>query len=105
MEVRITCRQCKVPDRIKTRVTEKVERLTRYEPRLSGAEVFFWEDGRERVAEAVLSVHGSDQVFAKASEDEFGRAVDRMADRLAVLLRKGREQRTDHRGGEGPVDG
>ena len=29
-----------------------------------------------------------------------GRAVDRLADRLSTLLRKGREQRTEHRGAE-----
>jgi len=97
MEIRITSKNCDVPDLVKSRANTRIEKLVKYEPRLSSAEVVFSEEGRGRRAEAVLSVHGADQVFAKAEEDEFGRAVDRLADRLATLLRKGREQRTEHR--------
>ena len=72
MEIRITSKNCDVPEVVKGRANSRLAKLVKYEPRLSSAELIFSEEGRDCRAEAVLSIHGSDQVFAKAEEEDFG---------------------------------
>lgn len=98
MDIRITCKHCEVPEPAKARAASRIEKLVRYDPRLASAEVVFSEEGRAKRVEAVLSIHGADQVFAKAEEDNFSVSVDRLVDRLSTVLRRGREQRVEHRG-------
>jgi len=79
-----------------TRAEARLLRLERFEPRLTAADLVFTEERSGRIAEALLSIDGAEQVFAKGEGPEFRAAVDVMLDRLSRILRKRRERRTDH---------
>lgn len=96
MRVQVTQRHCEVPERVISRAESRLLRLERFEPRLSSADLVFTEARNARFAEALLSIDGSDQVFAKGEGPEFRAAVDVLLDRLSRILRKNRERRTDH---------
>jgi len=72
--------------------------LQRFQPRLSAAEIVFWEEGSVRSVEGILSIHGADRVVAKGEGPEFRAALDVLLDRLSRILRKQRELSTKHRG-------
>ncbi len=75
-----------------------MERLPKYDPRVSSAEVIFDEEKHTRKVEAILSVHGGPPVVAHAEEREFLNALDRVADRLSTQLRRTRDKIVDHQG-------
>lgn len=98
MRIQITSRRCQVPDAVLTRVEELIEKLVRYEPALSAAEVILEEEKRIRRAEAILSVDRAEPVVAKGEGEEFRTAIDQMVDRLSKKLRRLHSQRTDRQG-------
>lgn len=98
MRVQIAARRCDVPDTIRLRTEEQLEKLSKYEPRLSGAEVKFEVEKHLKKVEAVLRVDRDEPVVAGGEGEEFREALDLMVDRLAKILRRRRSLRTDHKG-------
>lgn len=96
MRVQIAARHCDVPEPVLARAREQLEKLTRYDSRLSGAEVIFEVEKHVKKVEAILSVDGDGNLVGHGEGDDFRAAVDRMADRLARRLRRRRSQLTDH---------
>lgn len=96
MRVQIAQRHCDVPEPIRERVRSRIERLVRYDSRLSRAEVVFEEERHRKKVEAILSVDRDEPVVARAEADEYRAAVDRLVDKLARILRKRSTQRRDH---------
>ena len=96
MRVQLSARRCEVPDAIKQRTEDRVGRLTRYDPRLSAADVVFEVEKHLHRVEAVLSIDGDENVVVSADGPDFRMAVDHMVDRLAKVLRRRRSQITDH---------
>ncbi len=97
MQLIISGRNIEVTDDLRARIEEQFERLERYEPRASRAEITLWEEKDRCVAEAVLSIDRRPPVHAEATEEAFRTALDRLHDKLARQLKKERSRRRDHR--------
>ncbi|MEX0980215.1 MAG: HPF/RaiA family ribosome-associated protein, partial [Gemmatimonadota bacterium] len=80
------------------RAKEKMEKLSRYDPRLSAAEVIFDCESHTKRAEAILSVDGGDPVVARGEGSEFRESLDQLIDRLSKIVRRRRSQIKDHQG-------
>ena len=97
MRVQITARHCEIPDAVRERAQTLMEKLTKFDPRLSAAEVIFDDEKHSRKAEGILTIHGGPPVVARAEDTEFRAALDKMADRLSKQLRRNRDQVVDHK--------
>jgi ribosomal subunit interface protein len=98
MRIQIAARHCEVPEPVRARADEQLQRLTRYEPRLSAAEVVFEEEKHLKKVEGILSVDRDKPVVGSGEGESFRAALDQMLDRLSRMLRKRRSQRVDHQG-------
>lgn len=96
MRVQITARHCDLPETLRTRTEALVQKLRRYDARVSAADIVFEEERHARKAEAVLSVDGDGPVVARGGGDDFSAALDQMLDRLSKILRRRRSQIRDH---------
>ncbi|HZD04338.1 MAG TPA: ribosome-associated translation inhibitor RaiA [Longimicrobiales bacterium] len=96
MRVQIAARHCDLPDPVRARTEVQIQKLTKYDPRVSSAEVVFEVEKHLKKVEGILSVDRDEPVVAHGEGDEFREAVDQMVDRLARMLRRRRSQRTDH---------
>lgn len=99
MRVQITARHCEISDTVRRRAEEQMERLTKFDSRLSAAELVFDEEkhGRKK-AEGILSIDGGPPVVARAEDRDFRSALDKVVDRLSKQLRRNRDQLVDHQG-------
>lgn len=97
MQLIISGRNTEVTDDLRVRIEEQFERLERYEPRASRAEITLWEEKNRCVAEAVLSIDRRPPIHAEAAAEAFRTALDRLHDKLARQLKKERSRRRDHR--------
>ena len=97
MNVTINARHCQIPDALRERVTERIERLSRYNPRLSGAEVTFDLNGGGHEVETLLTVDGSSPLVAHGTGADFRSAFDQSADRVLRQLKRKRERRVQKR--------
>jgi len=100
MRVQIAARHCEIPDTVRNRTEVQLGKLSKYEPRLSGAEVVFEVEKHIKKVDAVLSVDREEPVVAKGEGVEFREAVDQMVNRLSRILKRRRKQLKDrHRSG------
>jgi ribosomal subunit interface protein len=100
MRVKIAARHCDVPETVRDRTEEQLGKLSKYEPRLSGAEVVFEVEKHKKKVDAMLKVDREEPVLASGEGVEFREAVDQMVDRLSRILRRRRKQLKDyHRSG------
>lgn len=96
VRVQIAARHCDVSDPIRSRTEEQIRKLTKYDPRISAAEVIFEAEKHVRKVEGILSVDRDQPVVAHGQGADFREALDQLVDRLARILRRRRSQRTDH---------
>lgn len=100
MRVQIAARHCEIPDTVRDRTEEQLGKLSKYDPRLSAAEVVFVVEKHTKKVDAVLKVDREEPVKASGEGMEFREAVDQMIDRLSRILRRRRKQKKDyHRAG------
>lgn len=97
MQLIISGRHTDITDDLRAQIDEQFERLGRYEPLATRAEITLTEEAKECVAEAVLSIDRRPQVHAEARAEAFRTALDRLHDKLARQLKKERARRRDHR--------
>lgn len=97
MQVIVSSRNVEISDELRMRIDEQFERLTRYEPAVSRAEITLWEDGPARKVDAVLSIDRRPRMHGEAEADAFRTALDRLHEKLARRLRREHEKRRDHR--------
>lgn len=97
MRVQIAARHCEIPDTIRDRTEEQLGKLSRYEPRLSAAEVVFEVEKHRKLVDAILKVDREEPVVASGEGEEFREAVDQMVDRLSRILRRRRKQKKEYR--------
>ena len=97
MEVRITSRHTDLSDNLRRRTEEVVTKLSKYEPRISAAEVVFDEEKRSKTAEGIIHVDRSDPVVASGEAEEFGGALNQMVERLSKQLRRRHDRIRDHK--------
>ncbi len=98
MHVTISARQCVVPGPVRRHTEERLRRLTRFEPRLHGAEVNFEVEGGVHRAEARVIVPGAPLMVARGQGATFRVAVDRATDRLRRRLKNKRGRLRNHPG-------
>ncbi len=96
MEIRITSRHTDLSDALRERTEEVLNKLTKYEPRVSVAEVVFDEGKRSKTVEGIIHVDRGDTVVASGEADEFRPALHQMIERLSRQLRRRHEQKRDH---------
>jgi len=95
MRVQIAARHCEIPDSVRSRTEEQLGKLSRYDPRLTGAEVVFEVEKHLKKVDAILKVEREGPVVAGGEGAEFREAVDQMVDRLSRMLRRRRKLRKD----------
>jgi ribosomal subunit interface protein len=98
MRIQIAARKCEIPESVRSRTEDQIGKLSKYEPRLSGAEVVFQTEKHLKKVEAVLKVHRGEPVVASGEGEEYREALDLMLDRLSRILKRRRSQKTDHHG-------
>ena len=96
MEIRITSRHTDLPEALRERAEEVLMKLTKYESRISAAEVVFDEEKRTKRVEGIIHIDRADPVVASAEGDEFRVALHQMVDRIARQLRRRHKQVKDH---------
>jgi ribosomal subunit interface protein len=96
LRIQIAARHCDIPDSVRTRTEEQIPRLTKYDPRVSKAEVVFGEEKHIRKVEVILSVHGGEPVVARAEGGEFRSALDKVLERLSRILKRQRSMAKNH---------
>lgn len=97
MNVTITARHFVIPERVRRRALDRVQRLRRYDPRILAADVAFVRERATYIAEARLEIAGEPAAFARAKAADPGAALDRMIERLRRQLKRERERARDHR--------
>jgi len=93
MNVTINALHCSIPDSLRTTASQRMERLTRFHPRVADAQVTFDRSGAGPEVEARLAIPGIDPLVARAEAASFDAALDRAADRLERQLKRTRERR------------
>ncbi|MBT8336881.1 MAG: HPF/RaiA family ribosome-associated protein [Gemmatimonadetes bacterium] len=97
MRVQITARHCDLSDPVRERAQELSEKLTRFDPRVSGADLIFEEEKRSKKVEAILSLDRVDRIVASAEGQEWMGMLDKLFDRLSRQVRRSRSQAVDHK--------
>ena len=98
MHVIVSARNYEVTDTLREVVEERFDRLERYEPRATRAEVRLAEEKDGCKVDANISIIGSGNVHASATATDPRTAVDRTIDKLARQLRKRHSRRNDKKG-------
>jgi ribosomal subunit interface protein len=96
MQVSITARHCTVPETVRRHADERVRRLSRYDARLTSADVVFEADHGSKQAELRLFVAGQSVLVASGAGETFRAGIDRALERARRRLRRNRERRRDH---------
>ncbi len=96
MDIQITSRHTDLSDGLKERAEEALNKLSKYEPRLSTAEIVFVEERRSKRVEGIVRIDRGDPIVASAEADEFRAALHQMIDRLSRQLRRGHQQHRNH---------
>lgn len=96
MRIQITARHCDIGQDVKERAEELIERVKRFDPGLSSAEVVITEEGRQYRAEGILHIDGKNHVVAQGEADDLMAALDLMYNRLSKILRRKRSAEKKH---------
>ena len=96
MRTQIAARHCDVPKDVLARAEEQIQKLTRYDSRVSSAEVVFTEEKHSKKAEIILHIDGTAPLVAHAEESDFRSALDKTLDRLGRMLKRQRQRHRDH---------
>ncbi|MDT8436414.1 MAG: ribosome-associated translation inhibitor RaiA [Gemmatimonadota bacterium] len=97
MQVIISSRNVEIAEGLRSRIDDRFQRLTRFDPRASRVEVTLAEEKNRSIAEALMSVDGGGPVFAKSEATDARTAVDRLYDKMSRQLRRARKRRIDRK--------
>lgn len=98
MKTRIITRHCEISPSLERRTNELLDKLDRFDPRITEILVTFDEQKRLRSVDALVKVRGDEPVVAHAEAEEFREALDTLADRLTKILRRRRSQLVSRKG-------
>jgi ribosomal subunit interface protein len=109
MDVIVTCRHCDLTEEVRELIQRRIDHLERFEPRAHRAEVTLTQLKQGFEAEGLVSVDRSDRVHGRSEATEARTAIDQMAHRLAVQLRRVHSRHHAHKAPPmeelfGPVD-
>lgn len=89
MQTTVTARHCEVPDDLKKRAEEVMERVGKKARRAQRAQVVFAADNDRKLVEIQLSLPRGQVRVAIAEAEDFRSALDRAKDKLLRQLDKG----------------
>jgi len=95
MKIMVSTRTADI-SRIRHLVDERVSRLSRFESRLSRAEVVFTGERMDVIASATLSVDGGKPIHAEARDPDARSALDELYSKLVSQVRKLHDRYHDH---------
>jgi putative sigma-54 modulation protein len=106
MKIQMTGRHLTVPAPVKRRLAERLERLTRYVPELSEAQVKLSAEKYRHQAEILIHVRHGDHV-SRAEAGDLESAIDAACERLEAQVRRLKERKSKklaaHRAPDGPL--
>ena len=88
MDVTITARHCEIPDPLRNRAMEVVQRLARVAHRPHHTEVVFDDDHQRKVVELKMTLVRTQVLVATAEAGDFRTALDRAAEKLRPQLER-----------------
>ncbi len=88
MKTTVTVRHSEIPDALRERASEVVDKLAKLAHRPQRAEVVFDDEHRMRKAELRMYLVGAQVLIASGEADDFRTALDRAADKLRSQLEK-----------------
>ena len=97
MQIIITARNCEIAPDVREATDQRFEHMTKFEPRVSRAEVVFTGEKNHVRAEALLSVDRGERIHGQADGPDPKAALDRLAQKLRVQLRRIHERHHAHR--------
>ena len=108
MDVVVRGRNVEVPDHFRQHVTEKIERVERYDHRMIRVDVELYHERNPRQAAAcqrveVTCASRGPVVRAEASAPDFYRALDAAVAKLDSRMRRAADRRRVHRGSRTPT--
>ena len=98
MQVIVSARNCDVTDTLRETVVRSFDRLERYEPRATRAEVRLVDEKDGCKVDASINIHGSGMVHASAAAADPRTAVDRTVAKLARQLKRNHSRRHSRKG-------
>ena len=96
MEIRITSRHTDLPEALRERAEQVLMKLTRYESRVSAAEVVFDEEKRLKRVESIVHIDRGDPIVASDESDDFRAALHQMVERLTRQIGRRHQHNKDH---------
>ncbi len=93
MKMIITARHCEIPDDLRERAVELVEKTAKRAVRPQRAEIIFDEDHQQRIVELQLYLAGGQVRVCTAEASDFRTALDRALDKLRNQLDKSHPSR------------
>ena len=96
MRVIISARHTELTDNLRAEIDEQFQRLERFDPRISRAEVTLLEQKAHCEVEALLSIDRAERVHAHADGPDFRTAVGSVVDRLSTQLKRLHSRRVEH---------
>lgn len=94
--IEVTGRHAPISDRMKEHALEKLERLTKYHPKITGIKLVADEPHDAPEVEIIVSIDGGEPFVAKDHADTFGNAVDLCMNKMSKQLRRSNSRRKDH---------
>ena len=88
MQVTITARHCEIPDELRARASELIEKLAKRAHRPQRAEVVFDQDHSRRIVELRMYLPQGQTRIASAEADDFLSALDRAVSKLRPQLER-----------------
>lgn len=82
MQITVTARHCEIPDDLRERALELVDRVARFAHRPQHVEVVFDDDHQRKVVELRMYLPQGKTHIATAEETDFRTALDRALDKL-----------------------
>lgn len=96
MQVIVSARHTELTDGLREEINQQLQRLERFDPRVSRANVTLLEQKTHCEVEALLSVDRADRIHAHADGPDFRTAVARVVDRLSTQLKRLHGRRVEH---------
>ena len=94
--MKITGRHLVITSALRQHIESRLDRLVRYEVKLTHLEVILGVSKLQHHAEVVCTMQGR-RIQAKASTREMYATIDQLVDRLGTQIRKHKERQADHK--------
>ena len=95
MNISITARGYKAPERLKKYITEKLSKMSRFHDRILGAEVILSYEKQTQVAEFKIQLNHK-TLIAKEKSDDIFKSIDYAIDNIERQIKKAKDKLKQH---------